>query len=397
MAYPFSYILGRYALQSHATNDEPSHDDPDLIRENFIVLMWIYVAISKELLDLVLKQSVTAYGVWLHLQSIFFGNKPNRVIHLEAEHYGLRQGDLSVAAYCHKLQSLATTLADCDQPMFDRALVHQLIRWLNSKFQVLLQMLPTLPTFPTFQQTRDHLIIEDLSQARSSPTTTYSALVANCGNQGSFESSTPCLDRLGSSSDLGHGGCGFWGHGRGVRNNANGPSSTGGRGQQPPQLPYFFNGYTLWGPPPSAYWRAPWTGSTGLGLLGAHPPVQAPAQAFNAYQSQPMPPLDAAPSWDAIGLVRALQAASFGQPSHVGEWFMNTGASSHIPSDSVRKFTADNSCTIEFDKYGFSVKDLVTKQVLLRCNSEHGLYPLLPGAKHSPPVVFTALSTSVDL
>ena len=32
---------------------------------------------------------------------------------------------------------------------------------------------------------------------------------------------------------------------------------------------------------------------------------------------------------------------------------------------SIRKFTRDNSCSIEFDAFGFSVKDLI-----LRCNSD---------------------------
>ncbi|XP_062196394.1 non-specific lipid-transfer protein 1-like [Phragmites australis] len=82
------------------------------VRENLTVLMWIYATISEELLDLVLRQSVMAFGVWSHIQSIFSGNKPSRVVHLEAELYGLCQGDLTIVAYCHKLQSLATAFAD---------------------------------------------------------------------------------------------------------------------------------------------------------------------------------------------------------------------------------------------------------------------------------------------
>ncbi|GJW33715.1 ribonuclease H-like domain-containing protein [Tanacetum coccineum] len=36
---------------------------------------------------------------------------------------------------------------------------------------------------------------------------------------------------------------------------------------------------------------------------------------------------------------------------------------------SVRQFVRDNSCTVEFDPFGFSVKDFITRQVLLRCDS----------------------------
>lgn len=33
---------------------------------------------------------------------------------------------------------------------------------------------------------------------------------------------------------------------------------------------------------------------------------------------------------------------------------------------SVCKFTHDNACSVEFDPYGFSVKDLATKTILIR-------------------------------
>jgi hypothetical protein len=43
---------------------------------------------------------------------------------------------------------------------------------------------------------------------------------------------------------------------------------------------------------------------------------------------------------------------------------------------SVRSFTRDNWVSIEFDPFGFSIKDLLTEMVLLRCDSTSDLYPL---------------------
>ncbi|GJZ66374.1 ribonuclease H-like domain-containing protein [Tanacetum coccineum] len=42
----------------------------------------------------------------------------------------------------------------------------------------------------------------------------------------------------------------------------------------------------------------------------------------------------------------------------------------------VRQFVRDNNCTIEFDAFGFSVKDFLTRRVLLRCDSTRDLYPV---------------------
>jgi hypothetical protein len=45
---------------------------------------------------------------------------------------------------------------------------------------------------------------------------------------------------------------------------------------------------------------------------------------------------------------------------------------------SVRRFTTDNSCSIEFDLSGFFVKDLTTKTPLTQCDSVGPLYTLRP-------------------
>ncbi|GJS29007.1 ribonuclease H-like domain-containing protein [Tanacetum coccineum] len=42
----------------------------------------------------------------------------------------------------------------------------------------------------------------------------------------------------------------------------------------------------------------------------------------------------------------------------------------------VRQFVRDNNCTIEFDAFGFSVKDFMTRRVLPRCDSMGDLYPV---------------------
>nr|GEW82136.1 ribonuclease H-like domain-containing protein [Tanacetum cinerariifolium] len=45
---------------------------------------------------------------------------------------------------------------------------------------------------------------------------------------------------------------------------------------------------------------------------------------------------------------------------------------------SVCQFVRDNNCTIELDVFGFSVKDFMTRQVLIRCDSMGDLYSVTP-------------------
>ncbi|KAL9228101.1 hypothetical protein vseg_003715 [Gypsophila vaccaria] len=66
---------------------------------------------------------------------------------------------------------------------------------------------------------------------------------------------------------------------------------------------------------------------------------------------------------------------------------------------SVRKFTIDNCVSVEFDPFGFSVKDLKTGMPLLRSNSTGDLYPLLPPTQAAPTVAtpHALTTTSSDI
>jgi hypothetical protein len=56
---------------------------------------------------------------------------------------------------------------------------------------------------------------------------------------------------------------------------------------------------------------------------------------------------------------------------------------------SVRRFTTNNWCSMEFDPFGLSMKDLTTKNVIVRSNSTGPLYTmrLLESLTPSPSVV----------
>ena len=57
---------------------------------------------------------------------------------------------------------------------------------------------------------------------------------------------------------------------------------------------------------------------------------------------------------------------------------------------SVHRLTRDNNVSVEFDPFGFSIKDLPTQTVLLRCNSHGQLYPL---TSPSPEALVTTVPT----
>jgi len=60
---------------------------------------------------------------------------------------------------------------------------------------------------------------------------------------------------------------------------------------------------------------------------------------------------------------------------------------------SVRSLTRDNNISIEFDPFGFSVKDLLMRAEILRCNSNGELYPLTP----TTPQALVTTAPTMDL
>ncbi|KAI3691365.1 hypothetical protein L2E82_49713 [Cichorium intybus] len=63
---------------------------------------------------------------------------------------------------------------------------------------------------------------------------------------------------------------------------------------------------------------------------------------------------------------------------------------------SIRRLTTDNLVAIEFDPFGFLVKDFRTKIPILRCDNTGDLYPLsLPSTRFTSPSTFVALSQDI--
>jgi hypothetical protein len=62
---------------------------------------------------------------------------------------------------------------------------------------------------------------------------------------------------------------------------------------------------------------------------------------------------------------------------------------------SIKTLCRDNPVNVEFDNFGFSIKDRLTKMVILRCNCTGDLYPVrLPCPAHS---LHASASTSTDV
>jgi hypothetical protein len=91
------------------------------------------------------------------------------------------------------------------------------------------------------------------------------------------------------------------------------------------------------------------------------------------------PPLPTDPSSIVVGNGSSLPVTSVGNASLPCLFYLNNIlATPDIIKNllSVRHFTTDNWCSMEFDPFGLSMKDLSSRNVIARCNSSGPLYTM---------------------
>jgi hypothetical protein len=115
----------------------------------------------------------------------------------------------------------------------------------------------------------------------------------------------------------------------------------------------------------------------------------------------PRPPSLAHPSSIIVGNGFVLPVTSLGDSVLSGPYYLNDVllAPDLVQSLlSVRRFITDNSCSMEFDSFGLSVKNLATKRVLARYDSTGPLYtlPLPTSTTRTPCAVPYALATAAS-
>ena len=426
--------LGRAGLIGHVDGTTPAaFTDAAWKADDYTVLNHLHSAIHEDVADMVLARDQSARQLWLAILELFSANKASKAIYLDNDFRQLVQGTSSITEYCRRQKQLSDALADNDSPVSARALVLNTLRGLGPQYASAATVISMTDPLPTFIRARSMLLMEEMQQANAATNAASTALVAQARGAAPVCTGTAC---------------------RGASSNSPAPppkkkkNKNGGRPSAPSQRPGNPAPSGPWvcfspGASGSGQWRYP---SPAPGLIGPRPQAYA-TTAAPLYQSGP--PTSAPSAWDNAGLIAALNNLY-----QQGGWVMDSGATVHMTNDegniqfsaplsrphfvtvgngtsvpisssgstsfqspsghrfrldhvllvphlirnllSIRKFTRDNFCSVEFDAYGFSVKDLKTRRVILRCNSEGDLYTF-PGTPHRAPPAAMLATTSADL
>ncbi|KAI3706128.1 hypothetical protein L1987_76386 [Smallanthus sonchifolius] len=414
--------------------DKDSTDYPSWKKIDAVVLQWIYGTLTKPLLVRVLEDKSTAYEAWKRVQNLFLNNKGSRAASLQHELTNLTLTSMpNLEAYCQRIRELADQLTAVDCPINNTQRILYLVRGLPREYDAVASILNQ--SLPSWEDACDRLQSEARRiSARDtlSPTPMVAAAVTSWPEKNRDHQptsnrdyqqrrpSTPRRDyhRKTKPSNRGH------------SQHSNRPYSA----QYTPPAPYWAPPQTYapyWAPPPCPFPTTAWAPSWDPRQTprpNTNPAAHSRQQSAQAHltETDPLEPTQ---------LANAVQALSM--DSGNDQWHFDTGASSHvtynpgklntfssyspissifvgngnripvlgsgstnIPSSSkplhlksvlynpnfiknlisVRKFNIDNWTSIEFDPFGFSVKDFKDGMILSRHNSTSDLYPLTPNA-----------------
>ncbi|XP_071681837.1 uncharacterized protein [Lolium perenne] len=435
--------------------------DPEWLAIDATIIRWFYQTISNDIFRTVVHDGDSVHTVWAKITGLFTDNRIQWVTFLQQEFFGTHQNDLSLDDYALKRKSLSDELRDLEFPIDDKIMLSTLSAGLGEDLSNAASNLTFLTT-PTFEQAVAYLRLEERRLKHLRARAADTAFIAGFSRDAQAGPTGSWIGHAGAQA----GQTGPWtgqtapsgGGRRGRRRRGGGGNGGGNAGAnasapRPPQ-------HTA--PPPWTAGHNPWTGVIHAyfmpvprapypGIMG---PCPATHQAFYA-APQPAPAYAAPPGatpWDPA-LLNALQSApSAGAYGGGGDWFMDTGASTHMaahpgnlsfstpassssriivgnghalsithtgsvsfPSTStplslhnvlvspdliknlvsVKSFCRENPVTVEFDAFGFSVKDGRTRMLLHRCDSPGDLYPVgTASTTTGRPLV---LSAGVDL
>jgi hypothetical protein len=104
------------------------------------------------------------------------------------------------------------------------------------------------------------------------------------------------------------------------------------------------------------------------------------------------------PSSIIVGNISSLSVASVGDTALPGLFYLNNvlvtpGIIQNLLS--VHRFTTDNWCSMDFDPFGLSVKDLSTENVITRCDKSGPLYTMRLPSRSTPSSSVASSTTLV--
>nr|GEX85122.1 ribonuclease H-like domain-containing protein [Tanacetum cinerariifolium] len=325
----------------------------------------------------------TAKDAWTYIAGIFQDNKRMRAMALKAELHNLKLADLSTYGYFQKLESIVSVLNGLGSPLSNYDVVTFALEGLPSTYETIFTVIVSREPFPDLKTVRSLLTTHELrlmSRVQNSLVVGTSASpIVLLAKSNTSARRGPFLERVNNPC---------WSFAKGY-----GRFGDAYLDIVQSQLAKFgLNAPNTFTPsPPVAYmgvqyrngWVIPTGGSVSAGVtttggLLSTTGGSAASLVFDRGSTAASDIINMCIySSIIVGDGRFIPVTNFGH-SVLSTPFRSLHLNNVLITPNIVKnliFVRDNSCTVEFDPFDFSVKDFITRWVLLRCDSTGDLYP----------------------
>ncbi|XP_010239357.1 uncharacterized protein LOC104585092 [Brachypodium distachyon] len=163
----FRNIFGKFAVEDHVDAAlAPLHPSATWLQNDCTIVSWLYTTVSEEILTIILAPRDTTIGVWTKIEELFLDNKVTRAVYLDSEFHSIRQGAMSVTAYCSCLKTIAGNLRELGKAVPDKDLVHSTLRGLRKELRHVIPIITREVPLPSFQSLRSFLQLEETRAAK---------------------------------------------------------------------------------------------------------------------------------------------------------------------------------------------------------------------------------------
>jgi len=387
------------------------------LRTDQLILGWINSSLSNGPLSQVIN-SESLHDAWQMLETLYGTHTQDHIQQIKGELQSLTKGTSSLKDYLHKAKALALSLYGASKPMDDDEFIICILRGLGSEFDPIVATLNARDTFPSLEGVIGKLHDFEIRIQGSQTTAPSVAFYTNRG----CTNSKPWI----STNTRGHNHRSFTG-----RNPTNNTPSRAKETRFPRQNRNFTGTHQK---------QISHNSNHGRGSITCFRCGGPNHKADGCFASD-----EEADQYKAFAVIKIGEIAE-------EIWYSDTGANQHITSDTnevqgiisypgndsvmvgngqglpitgtgnvtipttnlklndvlvvpaikkkplyVSQFTRDNNCYFMFYPWGFILKDMKTKQVILKGFMKDGLYPINLQQLSTIPISFLANKVSSNL
>jgi hypothetical protein len=158
----FTFLLSMHNCLDHVMDGAaPAAPSADWMADDIHISLCFMKTLADDLHRLVAGSDGRAATTWSRLHNFFFANRSSRYVYLSKIFRNTPRGDMRIATYADRLQTIADDLADIGYPVADHDLTMQFLAGLGRKFRNQSEMIQGTPPLPSFTDACSRLLLAE--------------------------------------------------------------------------------------------------------------------------------------------------------------------------------------------------------------------------------------------